>query len=348
MTLSERKALTRQVSQLEKDRRLVQKCLHKKLKWSKQTGRPVDAIEEQYIPVPLALADNAGIPLKGQKSNTTKVIKTRYKDSYPPVILNSLPQGWIPETCMLEGMFMLNTSPLGSHRTFTDYAEFLIKRFIIPQFTRGSQEVHVLFDNPGRLPPKYFERKRRDTVATVVPGHTCDEFCGSRAIPSKWRENVINCRNCKRNLVLFLTQYFLHKTPRYIQDGKVLYVAGGFEGSIEDTAWFVSSDNNPQPYPAYTCNAEETDTRLWLHVRKTSSTCVLIMSPDTDIYHIGLPLSQKDVIVQINPYNSKELSYLHLHVITYTALCNDPDLALIPSQLLLDVITYLSLVELEK
>ena len=134
-------------------------------------------------------------------------------------------------------------------------------------------------------------------------------------------------------MVLFLTQYFLRKTPRYIQDGKVLYVAGDFEGSIEDTAWFVSSDNNPQPDPAYTCNAEETDTRLWLHVRKTSSTCVLIMSPDTDIYHIGLPLSQKDVIVQINPYNSKELSYLHLSSLT-TALCNDPDLASIPSQLL--------------
>ena len=65
---------------------------------------------------------------------------------------------------------MLNTTPLGSHRTLADYARFLITRFIVPQFTRGSREVYVIFDNPGRLQeiPKQFERRRRDHSATVV------------------------------------------------------------------------------------------------------------------------------------------------------------------------------------
>ena len=71
-TLSERKSTKRQINQLEKDRRLVQKCLHKKLKWSKQTGKPIDKIAEQYVPIPLAIADSSGSLLKGQKSNTTK------------------------------------------------------------------------------------------------------------------------------------------------------------------------------------------------------------------------------------------------------------------------------------
>ena len=121
VTLSEIKFSKRQVSQLEKDRKLVQKCLHKKLKWSKQTGVPVDSIAEHYIPLPLALASNDGSPLKGQKSNTTKALKGRYKDATPPVFTNSLLSDWIPELVILEGMFMLNTTPLGSHRTFADY-----------------------------------------------------------------------------------------------------------------------------------------------------------------------------------------------------------------------------------
>ncbi len=190
VTFTDRKASKSQVSQLEKDKRLVQKCLHKKLKWSQQTGTPVERISEQYIPLPLALATNDGNPRKGQKSYATKAIETRYKKSSPPVILNSLPTAWVPDCCLLEGMFMLNTTPLGTHRTFADYSQFLMKLFILPQFGKGASQVHVIFDNPGRLEQtrKYFERKRRDATAPIATGHTCDEFHGSLSIPSKWRD----------------------------------------------------------------------------------------------------------------------------------------------------------------
>ena len=65
------------------------------------------------------------------------------------------------------------------------------------------------------------------------------------------------------------------------------YFAGGFDGDIEDTVWCASSSCPPQPQPFYTNNAEETDTRLWLHVKNTER--ILVKSPKTDIYHIGLP-----------------------------------------------------------
>ena len=57
----------------ERNPSLVLKCLHKKLKWSKQMGKPIDIVAEQYIQLPLAIADADGSPLKGQKSYTTKV-----------------------------------------------------------------------------------------------------------------------------------------------------------------------------------------------------------------------------------------------------------------------------------
>ena len=337
-TFSQRKPSKRQMSQLERDRKLVQKCLHKKLKWCKQTKKPVETLAEQYIPLPLAIASSDGSPLKGQKSYSTKAIETRYKESSPPVILNGLPQGWKPECSILEGMFIINTTPLGTHRTLTDYAQFLIRRFILPQFSKGSKEVHVIFDNPGRLQhtPKYFERLRRDAIAPVATGHTCDEFHSHKIIPPKWRENVLNCRLCKRNLVCFLTQYFLHNVTRHLRQDNIFLVAGGFEGDIQDTAWFVSYGSRPQPNPAYTSNAEEADTRLWMHVKRTNASKILVLSPDTDIYNIGLPLqhkSGKDIVIQLSPFNSKELKYLHLSTFV-TVLQNDPDLSAIPSQLI--------------
>lgn len=175
----------------------------------------------QFVPIPLALADSNGIPLKGQKSNTTKALKARYKDASPNIFLNELPPGWIPECVMLEGMFMLNTTPLASHRTFADYANFLIQRYITPHFTRGSREVHLLFDNPGRH-AKSFERRRRDMSANVGINHVCNEFHANYRIPKQWRESIINCRNCKRNLVYFLSKYILKAMPKHIQLGKVL------------------------------------------------------------------------------------------------------------------------------
>ena len=74
-----------------------------------------------------------------------------------------------------------------------------------------------------------------------------------------------------------------------MQQGQKFNVAGGFDGDIADTAWHVTSGEKAQPDPVYSSNAEETDTRLWLHVKKTHLLKILIMSPDTNIYHIGLP-----------------------------------------------------------
>ena len=92
----------------------------------------------------------------------------------------------------------------------------------------------------------------------------------------------------------------------------------------------------PKKYPSSptqtTRVAEETDTRLWFHVKKNNCTKVLIMSPDTDIYNIGLPLpsiSNKNIVVQLNPYSSKELKYLDLTA--FLEVWNDPDLSFIPA-----------------
>ncbi len=95
-----------------------------------------------------------------------------------------------------------------------------------------------------------------------------------------------------------------------------------------------SSEVLVEPNPNLRCVAEETDTRLWLHVKKPNCSNILIMSPDTDIYNIGLPLlsvCDKNIMVQLNPYYSKELKYLHFTAFLQV-LQNDPDLSSIPAE----------------
>ena len=163
----------------------------------------------------------------------------------------------------------------------------------------------------------------------------CDEIEDSRHIPSNWREHLLNCRNCKLNLVLYLSKYYLKTMSKSIMPGKSLILAGCFKDPINTTAWCIIRDGIPQPNPLLTCNAEETDTRLWLHCKQSTSDNILILSPDTDIYHIGLPLNHgtKYIMIRINTYNSKDLCFLHLSSLI-NALNRDPDLSSVESSLL--------------
>ena len=102
------------------------------------------------------------MPIKGQKSNATKALKNRYKDAKPKVFSNSLPEGWVAECVIVEGMIMVNTTPLGNHRILADYANFQGKRFLTPHFSAGSKDINLIFEIPKGLAqtPKYFEQKR--------------------------------------------------------------------------------------------------------------------------------------------------------------------------------------------
>ena len=167
----------------------------------------------------------------------------------PQVFLTDLP--WRPQCSVLEGMFLINTTPLGSHTTLMDYANFLIKRFIVTQFSNGSSEVHVVFDNPGRNIPKYFEQSRSDQVAKIAEDHHFDDLVSTTKIPGRWHEGLLHCCTCKCSLVKFLTSFFLSNISNYMEANQIFYTAGGFDGA---------------------------DTRVWIHIQQTQCRQVLLMS----------------------------------------------------------------------
>ena len=160
----------------------------------------------------------------------------------------------------------------------------------------------------------------------------CDEIEDSRHIPSNWREDLLNCRNCKQNLVLYLSKYYLKTMSKSIMPGKSLILAGCFEDPINTTAWCIIRDGIPQPNPLLAC-------------KQSTSDNILILSPNTDIYHISLPLNHgtKDIMIRINTYNSKNLCFLHLSSLI-NGLNRDPDLSSVESSLLPQILQTLFVV----
>ena len=85
----------------------------------------------------------------------------------------------------------------------------------------------------------------------------------------------------------------------------------------------------------------EADRRVWRNISQTSAQRILVYSPDTDVYNIGLAIvqqcSSKEYIVQLNLPHSQHLKYLHLNNFVQ-ALKDDPDLATLPRDSLLSII----------
>ena len=333
LTFSERKTTSKKVSDVEKERRLQLECWKKRVEYASKLGLPIKNAFEQCIELPRAIATIDALPVKGSKANATTVYEKRYREATEAVILTSLPHGWAPDTVIIEGMFLINIQPWAGHTTLSDYASFLRKQHVDFYFRNGAKEVHVLFDDPGSIPntPKQFEHLRRDQQH-LKEDHSCIELSSDTLIPKNWRESILSCRKCKRALVVFLSKFFLSTMPQNLAPNQKFVTAGGFEGVDRHKTYVVQQGGIPQCEPLLTCNAEETDTRLWLHVKHSAGLNKLVLSPDTDVYHIGLPLvanTDLKVLVKISPIGSKQTRFLDIQALVH-ALENDPDLAALP------------------
>jgi len=90
---------------------------------------------------------------------------------------------------------------------------------------------------------------------------------------------------------LFPFNLLSEEVQRRLGPQQKFVTAGGFDGSLKNKALYVTSSTAQlQPDDSLYCNAEESDTRIWLHAVNSAGTNKLVLSPDTDVYHIGLPI----------------------------------------------------------
>ena len=268
------------------------KCLQRRLAWCNHTKLPYDSSVEQYYILPRALADEDGHPHKANKRNWTDKLYSRYHTSEPCVFFKSPP--WVPQVANVDAMYMVNIRPLRKTKTITEYAQLLFDRFALEHFKAGVKEVHLIFDKPGRqaFNPKQFEHAKRYSPK----GKSCNQhehisFTPQTSIPQSWRE-YLECRECKQSIVEAIGLSFLQK-GRLLLTGchQSLLIAGCFSGKGENNGWIISSSKAyAEPVPQYQSNAEEADNRIWRHAIQSLATNILIYSPDTDVYNIGLGL----------------------------------------------------------
>ena len=329
-TFANRKVTKRSMSNVQKEKNVVTKCLRSRLLWAQVHGGTTESPEQQYLELPRAIADANGIPNKGQKSNTTSYYSKRYGNH---AFSTSFPPGWLPDIVILEGMFMINTTPLRIHAKMSDYITHLLSRYAGCYLNMGVTELHIIFDDAGRfgVNPKRIEQARRDaSISTTNSDHEHSVFSDDMKIPSKWRE-ILECRKCKRQLVVYMGESLLQHAHEFLRGDQKLYVAGTGEEEDQDTVWYTTRDGIEHPDPAYKCAAEEGDTRVWLHVVRSPGRKKLVYSPDTDVYHIGLTnvdLTSQEVIVQLSKIGTS-LKLFHMNKF-FEAIGTDPDLSSIP------------------
>ena len=317
----------RHLTSLERELKTVQRCMRLKIANAIRNGTTADVRGEQYLELPRALCDIDGLPTKGQKSLVTNFYQCRYKES--SIITHQFPPNWIADSVIIDGMFLINCSPLGSHKTMADYGNFLLKRFITPHLRKGSKEIHLLFDEPGQQEenPKSFEQARRELPPS---DHQCMVFCEDAEVPSYWRK-TISCRKCKRSLTVFLSSYTACFVKKSLQGGQKFVTAGATEkaGGLEVTVGpgvCGELQFREQQSDTFKCNSNEADSRIWLHAAHCAGPNIFIVSPDTDVYHIGLPLETESqrILVQVSKLD-KDLKLLDLTILI-DALKRDPAL----------------------
>ncbi|XP_078589268.1 uncharacterized protein LOC144869676 isoform X2 [Branchiostoma floridae x Branchiostoma japonicum] len=344
-TFSQIKITKSRISKSEKDKKLVLECYRRAVSWSQNQNKPLSEIAHlldlpqlgQFLELPRALCNADGVPHKGAKSATTSFFQSRY----PSAFTKMYPTNFSPQCSVLEGMFLINTSPLGQHRTFLEYSQFLFLKWVLPFFQSGCYEVHIVFDDPHRngLSPKDVERSRRDSVSESENVTPLDSVSDDTITPKDWRK-FISLRPNKRLLCSYLCSSLLTVCTPFLRQQQKVFTAGAFTDDKRDMC-FVSSVDGISPYPDCRSNHEESDTRVWLHAASSRYENIMIYSPDTDTYHVGLPivrqtLSGKRIVILLKaePGNWQCLDVNEL----LSCFDKDPDLSSLSRNLLPHII----------
>ena len=259
------KVSKRNINLQKKEHDQITKCLRQRLAWCNRTGQTYDPSVEWYSTYLRAISDVNGKPHKGSKSTWTDKIGKRYES----VVLSTLPQGWIPDVAIIDGMFFINCNPLRSI-SVSEYAMLLFKQFIAPHFNAGATEVHWVFDmkNRQQFNPKCFEHERRD-VGNSPGNHEHITFTPSTKVPQTW-QTFIECRKCKRSIIQALGLAYLQSARFKLQHHHKLIVAGCFDQSTHSSPMVIHGNGHlPEPIRKYETNAKEDDMIIWRHAIPT-------------------------------------------------------------------------------
>ena len=130
---------------------------------------------------------------------------------------------------------MINMTPLRIHAKLIIYAKHLLLRYSGCYMNMGVSEIHIVFDDAGRvgLNPKQIEQARRDATVSSV-NHEHFTFTDEMQVPNKWRK-ILGCRQCKtKSIVYIMGQSLLLVAQELLCRDQKLFIAGTGEDEDQD------------------------------------------------------------------------------------------------------------------
>ena len=185
-------------------------------------------------------------------------------------------------------------SPRHIPRTFGKLAEYLLKQLVDLALSVRSNVIHFVVDTYRNDSIKNAERGRRSIGGSVLTKIYSEE----QQVPHQSKK-FLACRDNKAELIRFLFQTW-RKMPSAILKNVTVFAAHD-EECHEITA--ENGQTQERLVPELQCNHEEADTRLFLHcqyaarqqptrVGDRAPHPILIKSPDTDVFIIGVAVSE--------------------------------------------------------
>ena len=155
--------------------------------------------------------------------------------------------------------------------------------------------------------------------------HECVQFFSHTCITGSWR-TLLSCRACKKALINYVAEETLRIVPSSLYGNQL------FTTNISNTAYSVSSNRIVTPEPTLRSNADEGDLRVWLHCVNTRGQRKLTVSPDTDVYHIGLTIVQlmpgSEILVQLSKSYTENARFMDLNALfCYSRRTSTPSIA---------------------
>ena len=129
--------------------------------------------------------------------------------------------------------------------------------------------------------------------------------------------------------VCFLSDFFLESIRRKLRSNQQFVTAGGLNGTLRNQAMYVTLSQAPQSDPRLTCNAEESDTRIWLHVVNSSGLKKLVLR----CVPYRLTYCCWFIFWSNGEAESIHLTWEQVLQALVQALVDDPDVAPIPNSL---------------
>ena len=167
LTMSTKKISKKGVSAKNRENNRVIKCLKRRLAWCNHTGQAFQSEHEQYSFFPRALVDENRIPHKSPKSHWTDKLQTRYRESTLCVFSNVIDVQWVPQTIIIDAMFIINMKYRYKWRNRMNYLAVLVASMITP------------------APSMLNAMKMRDTSLRNIMAHYLNQLVSVRNIKLK-------------------------------------------------------------------------------------------------------------------------------------------------------------------